>query len=175
MRVIGGEFRSRILKSPLGLDTRPTPSRLRESLFSILLPEIAGVSFLDAYAGSGAVGIEALSRGTSHALFVERDHGAAAVLRENLAALQLGQRAEVIVGKAAPVLARRTAGIVFLDPPYAAVEEYGAALKALAGLPPALLIVQHSARFDPGEKHGDLSRRRVVKQGENALTFYRAE
>src|SRR5581483_6790142 len=84
MRVIGGEFRSRVLKSLPGLDVRPTPDRLREALFNVLAPRIGGATFADIYAGTGAVGIEALSRGASHAIFVEQNRGAAAVIRENL-------------------------------------------------------------------------------------------
>ncbi|MGH9611507.1 MAG: RsmD family RNA methyltransferase, partial [Bryobacteraceae bacterium] len=84
MRVIGGEFRSRRLKSPPGADTRPTPDRLRETLFDVLAPRIAETVFLDAYAGSGAVGIEALSRGARRAIFIERSRGAVNIIRENL-------------------------------------------------------------------------------------------
>src|SRR5436853_6513913 len=84
MRVIGGEFRSRVLKSLPGLDVRPTPDRLREALFNVLTPRIEGTTFADVYAGTGAVGIEALSRGASHALFLEYTHAAVEVIRENL-------------------------------------------------------------------------------------------
>src|SRR4051812_34228767 len=87
MRVIGGEFRSRKLISIPGLTTRPTPDRLRESLFNILQPRIEGAVFLDAYAGTGAVGIEALSRGAAHAIFIERSREAMDAIRENLSAL----------------------------------------------------------------------------------------
>src|SRR5579875_1097426 len=101
MRVIAGRFRSRKLKSVPGLAVRPTPDRLRESLFSILAPRLDGAIFLDAYAGSGAVGIEALSRGAKHAVFIERNGHALAVLRENLAALQIREEATVVRGRAA--------------------------------------------------------------------------
>ncbi len=175
MRVIGGEFRRRLLQSPPGLTTRPTPDRLRESLFSILQPEIEGVVFLDAYAGSGAVGIEAISRGAREAIFIERDWGAVQTLRANLAALGIESRAEVFTAAVPGILRRRAADIVFLDPPYEQEQEYSAALTALIPHPPRLTIVQHSVRFDPGERHGHLSRRRIVRQGENALTFYRVE
>lgn len=173
MRVIAGEFRSRRLLSPPGLDTRPTPDRLRESLFSILQPEIEGVRFLDAYAGSGAVGIEALSRGARSAIFVERSRAAVAVLRENLRKLGLDARAEVFTGKASDVLTHAAADIVFLDPPYELESEYHQALAVLAERPPGLAIVQHAVKFDPGDRHGRLERSRVVRQGSNALTFYR--
>ena len=87
MRVIGGEFRSRALKSLPGLDVRPTPDRLREALFNVLAPRIEGVVFADLYAGTGAVGIEALSRGAAKAIFVEQKHAAVRAIRENLRSL----------------------------------------------------------------------------------------
>src|SRR5215204_3935346 len=101
MRVIAGEFRSRRLKTLPGLETRPTPDRLRESLFNILASRIEGVTFLDAYAGTGAVGIEALSRGAARAIFIERTRAATEIIRENLAALNLTTRAEVLQGRVA--------------------------------------------------------------------------
>src|ERR1700761_7393171 len=100
MRVIGGEFRSRTLKSGPGLDVRPTPDRLRETLFDILGPRVEGATFADVYAGTGAVGIEALSRGAAHAYFLERNRKALDVIRENLAALGLESRATVVAGGA---------------------------------------------------------------------------
>jgi 16S rRNA (guanine966-N2)-methyltransferase len=173
MRIIAGEFRGRRLKPPPGDQTRPTPDRLRESLFSILQPEIEGVTFLDAYAGTGSVGIEALSRGAASAVFIESNRAVAHILKHNLHALGIEDRAIVSTGKAAVVLRRQSAEVVFLDPPYALVDEYQRSLAAVASLPPRLLIVQHSHRFDPGDRHGDLVRQRVLRQGENALTFYR--
>ena len=118
MRVIAGEFRSRRLKSLPGLNTRPTPDRLRETLFNVLAPRLADCVFLDVYAGTGAVGIEALSRGARRAIFIENNRAAVEVIRENLAALGLESRAEVFTGKAATVLERVRADIAFLDPPY---------------------------------------------------------
>src|SRR5688572_32102930 len=118
MRVIAGEFRSRRLKTPAGYDVRPTPDRLREALFNVLAPRIEGSVFLDAYAGSGSVGIEALSRGAARAIFIERAREAATVIRENLAELGLSKQAEVLQGRALQYLPHRTADIVFLDPPY---------------------------------------------------------
>jgi 16S rRNA (guanine966-N2)-methyltransferase len=93
MRVIGGEFRHRRLASVPGLDTRPTPDRLRESLFNILAPRIEGAVFADLYAGTGAVGIEALSRGASKAIFVERGRAAVQAIRENVRSLGVADRA----------------------------------------------------------------------------------
>src|SRR5271170_6727582 len=106
MRVIGGEFRSRILKTLPGLDVRPSPDRLRETLFNILAPRIEGAIFADIYAGSGSVGIEALSRGASRAIFVEQNRAAVEVIRDNLASLELASRAEVYTGKTLAVLER---------------------------------------------------------------------
>jgi len=173
MRVIAGEFRSRRLKSLPGLETRPTPDRLREALFNVLAPLIEGRVFLDAYAGTGAVGIEALSRGARRCVFVENNRAAVAVIRDNLAALGLEDRAEVFTGKSAPVLERVRADIVFLDPPYESEKEYQTALTALAESPCGLVIVQHAARQALGEEYGSLRRYRVLNQGDNSLSFYR--
>lgn len=173
MRVIGGEFRSRRLKSIPGLETRPTPDRLRETLFDVLAPRIQGAVFLDAYAGTGAVGIEALSRGARRCVFVEKNRGAAAVIHDNLAALGLENRAEVFSSKVTPVLERVSADIVFLDPPYESEKEYEAALAALgASQAGKLVIVQHASRHALPEQVGALRRYRVLKQGNNSLSFY---
>ena len=99
MRVIGGEFRSRVLKSLPGLDVRPTPDRLRESLFSILAPRLSGALFADLYAGTGAVGIEALSRGAQRAIFVEHSPASVEVIRANLKSLGLEHRSRVWQGQ----------------------------------------------------------------------------
>ena len=106
MRVIGGEFRSRVLKSPPGLDVRPTPDRLREALFNILAPRIEGTVFADIYAGTGAVGIEALSRGAARAIFIEQSRSAVNVIRENVQALDLSLRSEIRQGRATVILPR---------------------------------------------------------------------
>ena len=169
MRVIGGEFRSRRLKSIPGLATRPTPDRLRETLFDVLAGRVEGAVFVDAYAGTGAVGIEALSRGAARCVFLESGRRAVAAIRENLHALGIEGRANVVVGKVAAALGRQAADIVFMDPPYEMEGEYGAALGVTDA---GLAIVQHSVRFDPGDVHGDLRRVRVLRQGDNALSFY---
>ncbi|HUB32186.1 MAG TPA: RsmD family RNA methyltransferase, partial [Bryobacteraceae bacterium] len=114
MRIIAGEFRSRRLKSLPGAATRPTPDRLRETLFDILQLRIAGARFADAYAGTGAVGIEALSRGAAHVGFLERSRPALDLIRENLAALGLENRSTVLAGPVQLTLARQFADIVFL-------------------------------------------------------------
>ena len=174
MRVIAGEFRSRRLKSIPGDATRPTPDRLRETLFDILAPRIEGAVFLDAYAGTGAVGIEALSRGARHAIFLEKDRVAVETIRENLAALKLERRATVVKGAVLLTLGRSPAEIVFLDPPYSQEREYTAALELLGESPPGLVVAQHSIRFALADSYGALRWTRVVKQGDNALSFFNA-
>ena len=131
MRIIAGEFRSRRLESIPGDATRPTPDRVREALFNILQTRMAGASFVDAYAGTGAVGIEALSRGAAHAWFLERDRRALDAIRKNLASLGVERRATVLAGKVLVTLERCPAGIVFLDPPYDLADEYTGALELL--------------------------------------------
>jgi 16S rRNA (guanine(966)-N(2))-methyltransferase RsmD len=170
MRVIAGEFRSRRLKSVPGLNVRPTPDRLRETLFNVLAPEIEGVVFLDAYAGSGAVAIEALSRGARHAILFEKSNAALAVIHENLKALELSERATVIRGNALSLLLRHPAGIVFLDPPYARSSDYQSALDLLSSTP--LVIAQHELRLDLPDQVGSLRKTRLLRQGSNALSFF---
>jgi 16S rRNA (guanine966-N2)-methyltransferase len=172
MRVIGGEFRSRVLKTLPGLDVRPTPDRLRETLFNILAPTIEGAIFADIYAGTGAVGIEALSRGASKAIFVEQSRAAANVIRENLRSLDLAPRAELLQSRASIALPNVRADILFLDPPYEAEQEYQKSLTTLGETPPSLVIVQHFTKLELQNKYGRLNLTRVVKQGQNALTFY---
>lgn len=175
MRVIGGEFRSRVLKSLPGLDVRPTPDRMRESLFSILAPRILGAVFADLYAGTGAVGIEALSRGAERAIFVEQSTAAVEMIRFNLRLLRLEDRARIWVGKAANAIPKiERADIVFLDPPYPLESEYEKALMALSDEPPNLVIAQHASRFALKPSYGVLKRGRMVKQGDNSLSFFEA-
>ena len=172
MRVIGGELRSRRLKTLPGAALRPTPDRLRESLFSVLAPRISGCVFLDAYAGCGAVGIEALSRGAARAVFIEKHRPAARLIEENLRSLGAESRALVLCGPALKHLGRLEADIVFLDPPYDLEREYGQVLRLLAERPPGLAIAQHSSRHSLEEAYGILRRTRVLKQGDNVLSFY---
>jgi len=174
MRVIGGEFRSRVLKSLPGMDVRPTPDRLRETLFNILAPRIEGAVFADIYAGTGAVGIEALSRGAARAIFVEQNRAAANVIRENLRSLNVMDRAELRASRAAIALPQIDADIVFLDPPYRLEAEYERSLAILDERAPRLVIAQHASRFELKENYGALRRSRVVKHGDNALSFFEA-
>jgi 16S rRNA (guanine966-N2)-methyltransferase len=174
MRVIGGEFRSRKLITLPDLDVRPTPDRLRETLFNILSPVIRGSVFVDAYAGSGSVGIEALSRGAARAIFLEKSPAAVEVIKANLESLKIRSRSAVWKGMAAKRLKEEVGDIVFLDPPYPLEGEYAAAMKVLGLQPPKIwAIVQHSKRFAMDEEYGRLELVRKVKQGENALSFYR--
>jgi 16S rRNA (guanine966-N2)-methyltransferase len=174
MRVIGGEFRSRKLMTLPDLEVRPTPDRLRETLFNILSPVIRGSVFLDAYAGSGSVGIEALSRGAARAIFLEKSPAAVELIKANLEALKIRSRSAVWKGPAAKRLKEEVADIVFLDPPYPLEGEYAAALKVLGAQPPKIwAIVQHSKRFPLEARYGELERVRELRQGENMLSFYR--
>src|SRR5271169_504046 len=169
MRVIAGEFRSRRLKSLPGLNTRPTPDRLRETLFNVLASSIADGVFMDIYAGTGAVGIEAVSRGARRAIFIENNRAAVDVLRQNLASLHIEKRTEVFTSKTIPVLKRLSADIAFLDPPYELEPEYALALSAIQA---PFVLVQHSSRFVLQEEYGRLRRVRVLKQGDNSISFY---
>jgi 16S rRNA (guanine(966)-N(2))-methyltransferase RsmD len=172
MRVIAGEFRSRRLQSLPGLDVRPTPDRLREALFNILAPRIRGSVFADVYAGTGAVGIEAISRGAKQAVFIERNRHAIETIQANLKSLGIRGEGRIIKGPAALHLASVKADIVFLDPPYPLESEYQAAMEVLGANPPALVVVQHAVRFALPEKFDSLVRTRVVRQSDNALSFF---
>lgn len=184
MRVIAGMYRSRPLAAPRGARTRPTSDRLRETLFNILAPRIVGARFVDLYAGTGAVGIEALSRGAEHVDFAEKAAPAVAAIRANLGALKIqsGYTLEVR-GSAALLeqLARAGAAvdIVFLDPPWEAEAEYAASLQFLGSARGAmmltnggLVIAEHSSRTPLGERYGRLMQTRTLTQGDAALSFY---
>ena len=173
MRVIGGEFRSRLLKSPPGVETRPTPDRLRESLFNILAPRIEGIVLVDAYAGSGSVGIEALSRGAAKVYLIERSRECVTIIKENLRSLGIpAGRAQVIHGNVSTYLESIAADIYFLDPPYGKPGEYEACLQKLGGQRPSIVIAQHSFKQPLPEEYPRLRRYRQVKQGDNILSFY---
>ena len=172
MRVIAGEFRSRRIESIPGLETRPTTDRMRETLFSILMPRMEDAVFVDAYAGTGAVGIEAISRGAKHAIFIEKEKRAIQTIEANLKSLKATSRARVIRGAAHIYLAGLAADIVFLDPPYDQEREYATTMEVLGRHPKPLVIVQHSVRFTLADEYGVLRKTRVLKQGDNALSFY---
>jgi 16S rRNA (guanine(966)-N(2))-methyltransferase RsmD len=180
LRVIGGEYRGRRLRAPSGISTRPTSDRVREALFDILARHVPGATFLDAYAGSGAVGIEALSRGAAECVFVESGHGAASLLASNLASLRIADRASVLeipFVQAAERLAgaEKTFDLVFIDPPYRRDEvPRSLALVASKGLlaTGGLLIAEHDAGETLPGSEGNLRRIRSVKYGGTRLTFY---
>ncbi len=171
MRIIAGEFRSRRIKPVPGEDVRPTPDRLRESLFSIIAPILEGAVFIDAYAGTGAVGLEAISRGASRAILIEKDPRALAVLRENVDSLRAGHRAVVVRGKAAGLVHEYPADILFLDPPYPLEKEYAMCLEN--AICHKLVIAQHASKFKIADAYGKLQRYRTVRQGDNTLSFFR--
>ena len=185
MRVIAGTYRSRILKSLNGPALRPTSDRLRETLFDVLGKEVAGSRFLDLFAGTGAIGIEALSRGAEETVFVENHGPAAALIRRNLASLAIQKGATVLAVDALrgiEVLASRNATIsgfnyVFLDPPYAAAKQYARVLESLGYrnvlAPGGVVIAEHRRSFDLPEQAGAFERYRLLQQGDAALSFYR--
>ena len=184
MRVIGGHDRGRRLRAPRGLGTRPTADRVRETLFDVLGPAVAGARVLYLFAGTGAVGIEALSRGAARVVLVERDQSALRVLRANLAALGASRGAtRVMAGDVLHVLPELGAqegpfDFVFVDPPYATTLA-GRALEALAAARVCRdgteVVVQHSTRTVLPSVRGLSAHRRPRRFGDTALTFLRAE
>ena len=167
--MIAGEFRSRSIKSVPGLAVRPTPDRLREALFNVLAARISGAVFLDCYAGSGSVGIEALSRGARRVIFVEKNGQALEVLRENLKSLGIEERAAVVRALAKA----QAADIAFIDPPYHLEGEYRSALEILSATHCEIVIAQHATRFSLEERYGRLAKTRVLRQGDNCLSFFK--
>lgn len=155
-----------------GLAVRPTPDRLREALFNVLAPRIEGSVFLDAYAGSGAVGIEALSRGAKHIILIERSARAIVVIRDNVRSLQIDRDATIVQGRAATLVKKYRADIAFIDPPYEAAEQYADSLSALSESRCPLVIAQHASRISLEDRYGELRRTRVLRQGDNSLSFY---
>ena len=177
MRIIAGELKGRRLEAPDWPGLRPTSDRLRETLFNVLAPRIAGARFLDAYAGTGAVGIEALSRGASHVTFVEQDRRAQRLIEQNLARSGVEDRYAIIRAGFAGAAARLDGPfeILFLDPPYGA-GELTEALEAAAPLVTrrAVLIVEHAKRDRAPERAAGLTRARELVQGDSVLSFFTA-
>jgi 16S rRNA (guanine966-N2)-methyltransferase len=178
MRVIAGSLGGRRLKAPAGRLTRPTSDRVREALFA-MLGEVAGARVLDLFAGSGALGIEALSRGAERAVFVERDQAAVRVLRENLHALGLSEpvahvrRAEALRALRSAREAQETYDLIFIDPPYSQAHEWGPQLSAAlpALLAPGARMVVESDRRAPLRLQGALEREK--RYGDTSITIHR--
>jgi len=184
MRVIAGSLGGRRLVAPPGRETRPTSDRVREALFSIL-GDVEGLTVLDLYAGTGALGIEALSRGAEHATFVEQARPALRSLRQNLSALDLAPRSRVLAAPvervlAAPPWPEKTIDLVFIDPPYAAVgvprrgADLGQSLsRALAAsLRPGGRVVLEHASADVAPVFSGLQIENTRTYGDSALSFY---
>jgi 16S rRNA (guanine966-N2)-methyltransferase len=186
MRVISGKYGSRPLRSLRGKDIRPTSDRLRETLFDILTAgnpaALEGRVWLDLFAGTGAIGIEALSRGAKQVYFVDCSHAAAELIRANLQNLKVDDGFKILQDDLAQALwhlqrEHVAADVVFLDPPYRMKESYGEVLRALADSSViwamSVVIAEHERKFDPGEVLGALRRFRRLVQGDSALSFYR--
>ena len=181
MRIIAGEYRGRVLKNPADQKTRPTSDRLRETLFNILAPRIdADTRFLDLCAGTGAIGIEAISRGADFATFVDKSQRACALIEENLDLLAVPEeQTEVIRTSAEKFVTReypKAWDIIFYDPPYQ--EDYRSFLLEFAANAPSLLapegilIAEHHFKTNLPDAIGEVRRWRVTKQGETQLSFY---
>ncbi len=159
---------------------RPTSDQLRETLFNVLGESVVGARFIDAYAGSGAVGIEALSRGAAHVLFIEKHPHAVECIRSNLLALEIESGFSIIRGDVGRTLRQQGKfDICFLDPPYAELQEYEQVLLALGGGPTltqhALVIAEHSRRLSLRMAYGSLQRVREKTQGESQLSFFQPQ
>jgi 16S rRNA (guanine966-N2)-methyltransferase len=182
VRVIAGKYRSRVLKGPGRLHLRPTSDRLRETLFNILGPEIVDSDFWDLFAGTGAVGIEAISRGAHLAIFIESHAMPVRLLKQNLEALGIRSAAEVIeadvIRGLEKLAARRlVADFIFLDPPYVNTGDYLRVLEFLDAshliAPYGMVIVEHHSRLELPDRLNRIERTRILEQGDAALSFYR--
>lgn len=188
LRIIAGKYRSRQLKSLKGVALRPTRDRLRETLFNILGELVVGSRFIDAFAGTGAVGIEALSRGAREVIFIERHPPAAALIKKNLESLETptppGTRLlSTDAVRGLEILCKENSGlgklqeILFLDPPYDNGADYDRVLSFAASprffKEGALVIAEHRSKFDLPERVKNLQRVRILCQGDVSLTFYR--
>lgn len=181
MRIISGEYRGRILRSPADGKTRPTSDRLRETLFNILQPRIGNETrFLDLCAGTGAIGIEALSRGASFSTFVDKSRRACALIEKNLDLLEISEtKTEIFCDSAEKFVSRDHSAawdIVFYDPPYQtdyalALFEFGENAANLLD-EEGILIVEHHPKNALPDAIGDIRRWRILKQGETQLSFY---
>lgn len=180
MRIIAGQYRGRILKSPPNLKIRPTADRLRETLFNVLSPKISfETRWLDLCAGSGAVGIEAISRGAGFVRFVDKSRKSCALIETNLDLLEIPETQTEIICSSAEDFARRCAesfDIIYFDPPYK--NDYLEILRIIGDRNAALLgkdgvfIAEHYAKENLPDAIGELRRWRVLRQGDANLSFY---
>ena len=172
MRIIAGEYKGRNLKSPPSLNVRPTSDRLRETLFNVIAPRIEDARFLDLCAGSGAVGIEALSRGASHATFVDRSRRSCMLIESNLKLCGVPEEQWDIYCSEANEFLRQSKDerwdIVYFDPPYK--DDYLKTLQLLGNN--GLVIAEHHHKTELPDTIGDLRRTRILKQGDSALSFF---
>lgn len=176
MRIIAGRFKGRTLQGPPATGVRPTSDRLRETLFNLVDVETPGRRVLDGFAGTGAVGLEALSRGAAHVTFVDRDPRAIAVIRGNVAACGASDACAIIrsdfIGLARQ-LRDEVFDLVLLDPPYDFLELDGALAEAAALVRPGgLVVLEHARRREAPTRVGGLELRREVTAGDSQLAFY---
>jgi 16S rRNA (guanine(966)-N(2))-methyltransferase RsmD len=184
MRIIAGTYRSRHLKPLKKLRIRPTSDMLRETLFNVVGSRVEGARFLDLFAGTGAVGIEAISRGAANVVFVENHRGAAQLINENLRLIEISKGARLIFADALAAIAKLESepaepfDLIFLDPPYANERDYHSVLNALEKSSlisgSTILIAEHRKTFSLPASIGRLQQFRTLKQGDAALSFYRS-
>ncbi|MGE5652660.1 MAG: 16S rRNA (guanine(966)-N(2))-methyltransferase RsmD [Bacillota bacterium] len=182
MRVIAGSAKGRILKAPAGLATRPTSDKVKGALFNILAPRLAGSYVLDLFAGTGALSIEALSRGAAGAVLVESSRNAQRVITSNLEICRLSSQAQLVGGEVAKIIPQlkpaSLINIVFMDPPYhqGLVEQTLAILGTVTYLEPRVVVVAEHHRQEPiPERIGGFVRNRVVTHGDTSLSFFTRE
>jgi 16S rRNA (guanine(966)-N(2))-methyltransferase RsmD len=182
MRIISGQNRGQRIQTLKGAQLRPTSDQMRETLFDVLGPGVRDSVFLDAYAGSGAVGLEALSRGAKEVVFVEYHRAASDLIRRNLAALKMEDGFYLMNTKVLSAIERLDEegsrfDFIFLDPPYSEAREYHQVLRQLGRsrllTPTSLVIAEHSRYFFLEEHYNRLARIRTIRHGDAQLTFYR--
>lgn len=190
MRIIAGEYRGRILKSPPSMQIRPTSDRLRETLFNVIAAHVEGARVLDLCAGTGAIGIEALSRGAEFVTFVDRSRKMCGLIEANLDLCRAPEeQTEVVLSDAAEFVRRagrqkengtddaeeaKSWNIVFYDPPYS--DDYAPTMDALGASPllreNGIVVAEHHHKHPPRDEYGALRRWRILRQGDSALSFY---
>jgi 16S rRNA (guanine(966)-N(2))-methyltransferase RsmD len=185
MRIVAGKYRSRILKSLKGNALRPTSDRLRETLFNVLGTNVSGSRFLDVFAGTGAVGIEAISRGATQVVFIENHAAATTLIRRNLDSLEIRDGAQILLFDALRGLEKLAArhkptdapfDFVYVDPPYAEKEQYDRVLGFLGAASflseGSLVIAEHRRTHELPQRIGRLMQTRILRQGDAALSFF---